>query len=58
MTEPIYRVDGASVGQSGNSGLGLAIAEVIVKAHHGRLSVASKLHQGSTFTIALPLSSH
>ena len=53
-----YRVDEARIGQSGNSGLGLAIAEAIIKAHHGHLSVASKLHQGSTFTITLPLSAN
>ncbi len=53
-----YRVDEARVGQSGNSGLGLAIAQAIVKAHHGRLSVASKPYRGSTFTIALPLSAN
>ena len=53
-----YRADEARVGQSGNSGLGLAIAQAIVKAHHGRLSVASKSHEGSTFTIALPLSAN
>lgn len=53
-----YRVDEARVGQLGNSGLGLAIAQSIVKAHHGRLSVASKPSEGSTFTIALPLSAN
>lgn len=51
-----YRVDEARVGQSGNSGLGLAIARAIVKAHHGTLSVTSQLGAGSTFTLSLPLS--
>jgi len=51
-----YRVDEARVGQSGNSGLGLAIAQAIAKAHHGTLTVTSQLGIGSTFTISLPTS--
>ena len=50
-----YRVDEARVGQSGNSGLGLAIAGAIAKAHQGTLSVTSQLGIGSTFTISLPV---
>lgn len=53
-----YRVNEARVGQLGNSGLGLAIAQSIVRAHHGRLLIASEPGEGSTFTIALPLSAN
>ena len=35
-------------------GLGLAISRGIVERHHGRLEVASKLGQGTTFTVTLP----
>jgi two-component system, OmpR family, sensor kinase len=36
------------------SGLGLAIARAIASAHGGRLTVASALGEGATFTLALP----
>lgn len=38
----------------GNAGLGLAITREMVEAHGGRLSVASRLGEGTTFRIELP----
>jgi signal transduction histidine kinase len=39
----------------GGSGLGLSIARWIVEAHKGRVTVESKVGEGSTFTVDLPL---
>ncbi|WP_443029120.1 sensor histidine kinase [Spirulina sp. CS-785/01] len=40
--------------QQTGSGLGLAIAKAIVEQHHGQITVTSKPHQGTTFTVILP----
>ncbi|MBI2359461.1 MAG: PAS domain S-box protein [Deltaproteobacteria bacterium] len=46
-----------STKKKGGMGLGLAICESIVKAHDGRLDVESAPHQGTTFSIHLPVES-
>lgn len=50
-----YRVDKARSRETGGSGLGLAIAKMITDDHLGELSVSSKLGDGSTFSLRLPL---
>jgi two-component system sensor histidine kinase ResE len=54
--ERFYKADKARVrGESGGTGLGLAIVKNIVESHHGYISAASKLSEGTTFTLRLPV---
>jgi two-component system phosphate regulon sensor histidine kinase PhoR len=55
LTERFYRVNVQESRSRGGTGLGLAIVKHIVSRHRGRLSIASKLGEGSEFTVRLPL---
>lgn len=48
-----YRVDDARHREAGGVGLGLNIADVIVKQHGGKIKIESKENVGSTFSIVL-----
>lgn len=50
-----YRVDKARTRAQGGAGLGLAIAKWVVEMHNGRIRVDSKVGEGTTFTVRLPL---
>jgi two-component system phosphate regulon sensor histidine kinase PhoR len=55
--ERFYRVDKARSQSLGGTGLGLAIVKHIVQSHKGSLQLKSKLNQGSTFLVKIPLAS-
>jgi two-component system sensor histidine kinase VicK len=49
------RIHNALSVQAGGSGIGLYLADKIVKLHGGSITVTSKLGSGTTFAISLPL---
>lgn len=52
--ERFYTVDKAHSQKLGGSGLGLSIVQNIIQKHFGKISIASTLGEGTTFTILLP----
>jgi len=55
--ERFYQADASRKGgRKHGAGLGLAIAHEIVQAHGGRIGVRSRLGEGTTFEVFLPLS--
>ena len=55
LTERFYRVDVAGSRAQGGTGLGLALVKHILNRHRGRLTIESKVGEGATFTVRLPL---
>jgi signal transduction histidine kinase/DNA-binding response OmpR family regulator len=50
-----YQVDGSSTRTTGGTGIGLSLAQELVELHRGTIHVASKVGEGSTFVVGLPL---
>lgn len=55
VTERFYRVNKARSRMDGGSGLGLSIVEQIIQQHNGSLKIESKVEQGTSVIITLPL---
>ena len=55
LTERFYRADVGESRAQGGTGLGLALVKHILNRHHGRLSIESKVGEGATFTVSLPM---
>jgi heavy metal sensor kinase len=54
--ERFYRADESRSRESGGTGLGLSIAKWIAEAHHGSISIVSKVGEGAVFRVQIPLS--
>ena len=52
--ERFYRVDHGRSRETGGTGLGLSIVRHVASNHQGRVEVASREGEGSTFTLILP----
>lgn len=53
--ERFYRVDKSHSREIGGTGLGLAITRNAIVMHRGAIKVKSKEHQGTTFSVRIPL---
>lgn len=53
--EPFFTTKTADTNGQGGTGLGLAFCRDVIEAHKGRLRVESKVGEGTTFTLKLPL---
>lgn len=54
--ERFYRVDKARSRETGGTGLGLSITRNAILMHRGAIKVYSKVNEGTTFTVRIPLS--
>jgi two-component system sensor histidine kinase BaeS len=55
--DKFYQADNQAQAASKGTGLGLAIAKEIVEAHGGRTTVESRVGEGTTFVVTLPVES-
>lgn len=49
------QITSSNYSRPGSSGLGLAISKEIVERHHGKIWVESKINEGTSFFVVLPL---
>jgi signal transduction histidine kinase len=55
LFDEFYRVKSKETRAITGTGLGLSIAKKIVEGHNGHIEVESRLHQGSTFRVLIPI---
>ena len=53
--ERFYRIDAGRSREAGGTGLGLAIVKHVADLHGGHVELTSRLDEGSTFTVRLPV---
>jgi len=53
--ERFYTVDKAHSRKMGGAGLGLSLVKTIIDKHHGTIKVDSKIGEGTSFTIVVPI---
>ena len=54
LTERFYRVDPGASRAQGGTGLGLALVKHVVARHGGRMSITSRVGEGTSFRVAIP----
>ncbi|WP_256871805.1 ATP-binding protein [Nostoc sp. TCL26-01] len=55
LFERFHRVEGAQGRTQEGSGIGLALVQELVRLHGGQVQIQSIEHQGTTFTITIPI---
>jgi len=53
--DKFFRSDDPRVQEQTGTGLGLALAQEVVRLHGGRINVESEINKGSTFNVVLPM---
>ncbi|OJJ17139.1 hypothetical protein BKI52_30990 [marine bacterium AO1-C] len=53
--ERFYQVDSSQTREFEGTGIGLSLVKELVELHHGSIEVHSKMNQGTSFVIQLPL---
>jgi signal transduction histidine kinase/ligand-binding sensor domain-containing protein/DNA-binding response OmpR family regulator len=55
LFDRFYQVDSSQTREYEGTGLGLALTKEIIELHHGKISVKSRLGEGSDFIVDLPV---